>query len=301
MKALQSYLYRVLKATCPKTMRQFRMGRYVSRWCCPDPIPDCVPETPAGYIDCEGLELDVESQLARVRSWKDKGYCELYERLRRDKLINIREPQDTDLVEDKVANGFYPTPDAECYASMIMDFKPSRIVEVGCGYSTRVARRTIEFGNLSTRLISIDPQPRADVADLVDERHAVRLEDLDISQIKIDADTMLFIDSSHICRPRGDVAILYCKIIPALPRGVVVHAHDVYTPYDYPTIYDDRLWNEQYLLQTLLTYSTKFEVLLANHLLCREHGDLVRDVISPHIDSVNNQFCGASFWFRAAT
>ena len=45
---------------------------------------------------------------------------------------------------------------------------------------------------------------------------------------------LLFIDSSHIIRPQGDVLFEYLEIIPELSKGVLVHVHDIFTPYDYP-------------------------------------------------------------------
>src|SRR5690606_23330735 len=81
---------------------------------------------------------------------------------------------------------------------------------------------------------------------------------------------VLFIDSSHVIRPQGDVLIELLEIVPSLQPGVFVHVHDIFTPRDYPArwVKDEvRFWNEQYLLEALLSCSTSFRVVGAlNHL-----------------------------------
>ena len=45
---------------------------------------------------------------------------------------------------------------------------------------------------------------------------------------------MLFIDSSHMIGPRGDVDFEYLEILPMPKAGVIVHVHDIFSPRDYP-------------------------------------------------------------------
>ena len=83
---------------------------------------------------------------------------------------------------------------------------------------------------------------------------------------------ILFIDSSHQIRIGNDVVKLLLDIIPALKKGVLVHFHDIFLPYDYPRqwIIDNRWeWNEQYLVQAMLQGSVEFEVLWPGHFLQR--------------------------------
>jgi hypothetical protein len=84
---------------------------------------------------------------------------------------------------------------------------------------------------------------------------------------------ILFIDSSHMIRPQGDVLCEFLEILPLLNPGVLVHVHDIFTPKDYPDrwIKDQVLfWNEQYLLEGFLSFNKDFKVIgalnhLANH------------------------------------
>ncbi len=61
------------------------------------------------------------------------------------------------------SNGFFLTPDAEVYASMILDRRPRRIIEVGSGFSTLIARKTIQHVGYPTKLVAVDPYPRTNV------------------------------------------------------------------------------------------------------------------------------------------
>jgi hypothetical protein len=59
-------------------------------------------------------------------------------------------------------------------------------------------------------------------------------------------------------------------LLPTLKPGVIVQVHDILTPRDYldAWIRDQvRMWDEQYILEALLTNSDRYEVLAAvNHL-----------------------------------
>ena len=69
---------------------------------------------------------------------------------------------------------------------------------------------------------------------------------------QLEADDLLFIDSSHVIRPQGDVLCEFLEILPTLKKGVIVHLHDVFTPRDYPKAWvvdRVRMWNEQYLME----------------------------------------------------
>ena len=62
-----------------------------------------------------------------------------------------------------------------------------------------------------------------------------KVEDIDISFFQqLEANDVLFIDSSHIICPQGDVLFEYLEILPVLNPGVIIHIHDIFTPKDYP-------------------------------------------------------------------
>jgi hypothetical protein len=194
-------------------------------------------------------------------------------------------------------NGWYPTPDAEIYASMIYDFRPDQIVEVGSGFSTLIARQSLEFAQHKVPLTVIDPAPRTNVEQAADKVIYERVEDSKLEKFALTGRSLLFIDSSHITRPRGDVPYLYCEVLPQLPAGTIVHIHDVFIPYDYPSCYDYLCWTEQYVLHALLAQSPRYRTLLSTQYLSRHHTAAMQATFGPQVGA-DNLFYGASYWIQ---
>jgi hypothetical protein len=117
---------------------------------------------------------------------------------------------------------------------------------------------------------------------------------------RLDAGDVLFIDTSHVIKVQNDVEFEFLHILPLLKPGVVVHIHDIFTPYDYPAE-----WlvgngpnrggnNEQYALECLLSGGADWEVVLPVFLLWKDH----REALRPLVES--NGRPGA-FWIRKMT
>ena len=148
-------------------------------------------------------------QLALLESWKSARHQALFPLLRNDPAINTLR-----LGEAALHNNYYPTPDAEIYAAMILDRKPRCIVEVGSGFSTLIARAAVNFCGHDTRIVVIDPCPRTDVHAAADEVILSPAETSGLTGFTWANDDLLFIDSSHICRVRGDLPCLFCRVVP---------------------------------------------------------------------------------------
>lgn len=90
------------------------------------------------------------------------------------------------------------------------------------------------------------------------------VEDVDKSLFsELGKDDILFIDSSHIIRPQGDVLFEYLELLPVLRAGVIVHVHDIFSPREYPKelVMDEvKFWNEQYLLEAFLTSNHEWRI-----------------------------------------
>lgn len=171
-------------------------------------------------------------------------------------------------------NEYFASPDAEILYAIIRKVSPRSVVEVGSGYSTKIIRQAILDGGLKTTLISVDPQPRTGVEQFSDTLHRKPVETLGGSGLfeSLKKDDIVFIDSSHEVKTGNDVIFLYLNVLPGLQPGVLVHIHDVFLPYDYPqewVIDEKREWNEQYLVQALLTFSSGFDVLWPGYFLQR--------------------------------
>jgi hypothetical protein len=258
------------------------------------------PREPAhsepSWVGHAGFELDASAQLDLLREFEGDPYRSLFEALRGDKRINVGFRGVDYRQRGLIHNGYFPTPDAELYGAMILRFKPTTVIEIGSGFSTAVARAAIDHGGLATRLHVIDPDPRTTVDDLVDQIERTRVEDSSLRHASVSENTLLFIDSSHVVRSGGDAPFLYCELLPSLPANVLVHVHDVFLPYDYPAVYVDWLYAEQYLLHALLANSRQFEVVFATYFMSRQHRDAIQSVFGA--EAGQGDFSGASFWMR---
>lgn len=298
---MRRYLARVARwivnKCCPALYRDLRLAEYAKQWLLPRPSPNADNYVPSHLIGCQPRLLSVEEQLKRLRAWKDAQHQELYRQLRNDSRINTGFLGRSWLGGSALHNGYYPTPDAEIYASMILDLQPDRIVEVGSGFSTLIARRAIGYAGLGTRLTVIDPAPRTEVEGVADEVIRRPVEESGLCEREWGEEDMLFIDSSHVTRARGDIPYLFCRLIPKLPPRVCVHVHDVFIPWDYPTNYDAFCYSEQYVLYALLAGTAKYRTLLSTHYLSRQHSAQMQELFGP-LAARDALFFGASFWFR---
>ncbi len=145
------------------------------------------------------------------------------------------------------------------------------VAEVGSGYSTKVVRRAIRDHNLRTKLVSIDPNPRAAIDNLCDTVIRRPLDKVDLSLFdQLGAGDILFMDGSHRSFMNSDVTIFFLEVLPRLKSGVLVHMHDIFLPHDYPPYweyryYPHRYWSEQYLLAaSLLAGHGDYEIMLPN-------------------------------------
>jgi len=285
-----------LRRFSPDLYQTLKIGQYARTWVLPRPTTSQDSYLPSEMLGLNGIPMDLAAQLQRLGRWEGERYQTLFRRLREDAAINkgvCGQAYGTEALH----NGYYPTPDAEIYAAMILDLKPSIIVEVGSGFSTLIARHAIAFGNLKTRLTVIDPNPRTDVGPAADEIVRRTVEESDLEQREWPPGSLLFIDSTHICRTRGDLPLLFCKVLPKLPVGTVVHAHDIFLPYDYPTKYDPLCYTEQYMLHCMLCGSARYRTLFATHHLSRAHPQAMQRVFGPRVGS-DPLFNGGSYWLQ---
>ena len=190
-------------------------------------------------------------------------------------------------VEFHFNNGNYESGDAEFWYQIIRAIKPRRIVEIGGGYSTLMAIRAIRKnaeldGNYTCKHVCIEPyeMPWLAKADVSVIRKKV--EDVDLSFFsELDEDDFLFIDSSHVIRPQGDVLFEYLEILPTLSKGVIVHVHDIFSPKNYLRDWLEdhvRFWNEQYLLEAVLSNNRSWEIIGSLNYLCHHHYEELKSV-----------------------
>lgn len=202
-------------------------------------------------------------------------------------------------------NDFFAPGDAEFLYAMIRYYRPRRIIEVGSGNSTLMMLDALKANQLDCNgyecsLACIEPYE-----SLWLEEHGVsvlrkRVEEIDLETFSsLESGDILFIDSSHVIKPQGDVLYLYLQVLPLLKSGVFVHIHDVMTPKDYfhTWVVDKlQLWNEQYILEAFLTLNNNFAVIAALNYLKHHHFDRLAEVCP--VLAENSASEPGSFWLR---
>ncbi|WP_309630377.1 class I SAM-dependent methyltransferase [Brevundimonas sp.] len=145
-------------------------------------------------------------------------------------------------------------------------------MEVGSGNSTLYVKAALLHAGSDARIVSIDPEPRADVDAICDEVVRERVEDVDPAVFdRLEPGDVLFIDNSHRSLMNSDVTVCMTEILPRLRPGVLVGVHDIFLPYDYPRSWSERGYNEQYLLAaSLLANPGYFDIQFANHWAFKE-------------------------------
>jgi len=185
--------------------------------------------------------------------------------------------------------------------TMLAEFKPKKYIEIGSGNSTKVVFKARKEQNLNTEIISIDPQPRAEIDNLADKIFRIPFEDIDFDIVdQLNENDILFVDNSHRILPNSDSMVFFLEILPRLKKGVIVHIHDIYLPYDYPQFMCDRFYSEQYgLAMYLLANPKKYKPILPNFFISEDQE--LSGMISSfweHKNLQNVERHGGSFWIQ---
>jgi len=257
------------------------------------PIPD------TGHLDDDvwrrksdlvGVDMNDEMQLDLV----SKVFPQF-----RDEYETLPKAPSEDPSRFYLGNGLFDGTDAFVLYCMLRHLKPRRMIEVGAGFSTRLAAQAA-LANGSTELVCVDPFPDPVLQEGIPGLTTLipsRVEELPLDLfLDLEENDVLFIDSSHVARIGGDVTFLYLEVLPRLQPGVVVQVHDVFLPFEYGKdwVVDGlRFWNEQYVLQAFLAFNSAFRVLVANNYLNARHPDVLRSTFP-----TSPWWGGGSFWFQ---
>jgi Methyltransferase domain len=183
------------------------------------------------------------------------------------------------------SNRYFQGNDATTAWALTALTRPARIVEIGSGNSTKFFRHSISFNGLDTRLVCIDPAPRTEISAIADEIHYKPVQQVSLEVFDaLQPGDLLFFDGSHLVVQGSDTQFFFLEILPRLPKGVLVHIHDINLPYEYRQFYNSRLYGEQYMLAALLIFSTDWKPVFPVYWLEQTHRLQVED------------HPGASFW-----
>lgn len=186
-----------------------------------------------------------------------------------DKL-KIAKEQPSDLLAPYWNNGYFSGADAKSLYGIMATYRPRHMLEIGSGHSTRFARRAITDFRLTTKITSLDPAPRTEIASIADLHLPGDIHDLDLSLVdRLQQNDILFIDGSHVCLPGTDVPHYALDVLPRVPPGVFVHIHDIALPWEYSEEFRRRGYNEQHIIAAMLLFSSSWEILLPIKFLSR--------------------------------
>jgi len=177
-------------------------------------------------------------------------------------------------------NPYYGWGDGSVLYGMVRHYRPNRVIEVGSGWSSACMVDTVETSTaLKCEFTFIEPYPSPLLRELVarDLRFSrVRLIDHPVQCVpyttfsELQSGDILFIDSSHILKTGSDVCYELFDILPRLSKGVLVHFHDMFWPFEYPEPWvmdENRSWNELYAVRAFLTNNHDWRVVLFNDFL----------------------------------
>lgn len=258
-----------------------------------EPIPDT--RTLGGHIwsresALAGVDMNEPGQLTLLR----EGFAAYLEECKA-----IPSTPSDEHARFHLNNGRFDGTDALVLYCMIRHFRPRTVLEVGSGMSSRLSAEAA-LRNGDTSLICIEPFPAPFLRDgfpgltrLIEAPvQRVRLAEFE----QLEANDVLFIDSSHVARIGSDVNYLFLEVLPRLKPGVIVHVHDIFLPQDYRrdwVMTEHRFWNEQYLLQAFLVFNAQFEVLFANSYMGAKHRAELKAAFP-----TSPWWGGGSFWMR---
>jgi predicted O-methyltransferase YrrM len=207
--------------------------------------------------DLPGISVNLDEQVNNLRT-----ICLQYQK---EYTINK-------VYQEGVAKQFgpgYGYIEAQALHAVIRFYKPKKIIEVGSGISTYCMLKAQEMNMIDTRQSSLitclEPYP----SDMLRQLTNINLISQKVQSIPIDVfreleeNDILFIDSSHTVKPGSDVNYLVLEVLPCLRRGVIIHFHDIFLPFDYQrrVLQTFLHWTETSLLRSFLIFNEKVKII----------------------------------------
>ena len=169
-------------------------------------------------------------------------------------------------------NKTYAHADGLALFTALLKFRPRKVIEIGSGFSSSLMLDTNEaFLDRSIQFTFVEPNPDISLAKLLrkedyetaDVRRAF-VQDVDLNLFEsLEENDILFIDNSHVSKTGSDVNFLMTEVLPILKKGVLIHIHDIFYPFEYPKewLLDLRInWNEIYAVHNFLLFNEAFEM-----------------------------------------
>jgi hypothetical protein len=194
--------------------------------------------------------------------------------------------------------------DSMMLRAMILHFRPRRMVEIGSGFSSACTLDTaFDEAKLDCAITFVEPYPEllhslmrvSDEPRVTILPNSVQSVPLEVFE-RLQANDILFIDSTHVVKTGSDVVHELANVLPSLAPGVIVHFHDIFYPFEYGyewAVTENRSWNEIYALRAFLAFNSRFEVIFFNDMFGQLRSDLIAQTAP---DFLRNT--GGSIWLR---
>lgn len=183
-------------------------------------------------------------------------------------------------------NDFFTYSDAITLYSMMRLYTPKRIIEIGSGFSSALILDTNEkFSDISAALTFIEPNAERLFANLK-ENEKVNVIQQKVQEVNsavfsaLESGDFLLIDTSHVTKSGSDVNHIYFNILPYLAKGVKIHIHDIFFPFEYPekwVVEEKRSWNEIFLLRSFMAFNNSFKILFFNDYIQKKHEGYLKE------------------------
>jgi hypothetical protein len=199
-------------------------------------------------------------------------------------------------------NDMFGFGDAFFLYCILRHFKPTNVIEVGSGHSSALMLDTAnECGHKTTHTF-IDPYSTTIGLVLANKpagqysliRQEIQFVDPKIYE-SLGENDVLFIDSSHVVKIGSDLTTLLFTVLPVLPKGVIVHIHDIWYPWEYPEnfLVEGRAYNEIYFVRAFLQFNSDFEIMFFNSFVEQEFTGFILEAM-PRL----TKDTGKGLWLR---
>jgi hypothetical protein len=177
-------------------------------------------------------------------------------------------------------NDFFGYTDAVMLFSVIRFFKPKKIFEAGSGFSSALMLDIREKFSLNMELNFIEPYPKRlnSLLKKTDYQniniYQIAIQNFEMNKFEdLESGDIFFVDSTHVSKTGSDVNHILFNILPKLKKGVIIHFHDIFYPFEYPKswVFQGRSWNENYILRAFLMNNKNYEILIFADYLHKVH------------------------------
>ncbi|MEJ0075829.1 MAG: class I SAM-dependent methyltransferase [Alphaproteobacteria bacterium] len=202
-------------------------------------------------------------------------------------------------------NPSYSWGDGSVLHAMLRYFKPKRLIEIGSGYSSVCSFDTVErYLDSRAQLTFVEPYAGLLKAVLGEAAARVQIIEKPVQEVplelfqELEAGDVLFIDSTHVLRTGSDVCFELLEVLPRLARGVIVHFHDMFWPFEYPSewvVKENRSWNELYAVRAFLINNSNWNILFFNNYLAWLEQDMIERTFPAFLRN-----SGGALWLQRA-